>query len=41
MPSANFGASALSYTDIALYPSFQGPTSVLCFVDEVLPLIGS
>lgn len=31
----------LKYVDITLYPSFQGPTSVPCFVDEVLPLNGS
>lgn len=41
MVSANTGTSNLKYVDITLYPSFQGPTSVPCFVDEVLPLNGS
>lgn len=41
MVSATYGTSNLKYVDITLYPSFQGPTSVLCFVDEVLPLNGS
>lgn len=31
----------LKYADITLYPSFQGPTPVPCFVDELLPLNGS
>lgn len=31
----------LKYVAITLYPSFQGPTSVPCFVDEELPLNGS
>lgn len=41
MVSATDGTSNLKYVDITLYPSFQGPTSVPCFVDEELPLNGS